>query len=552
MNWQRLFLPHILDRGLDYYQEGAVENFESGDDSIEATVLGSEAYDVSISMRDGKIADMYCDCPYAEQENNCKHMAAVLFFMEEETGINQEKNLKKTPNAKDSIRALVDDADEKIVRDFLLTILKNDTGLFLQFKNILHCEISDSDMKLYKRRIDSICSQHAGRDGFIDYYNASSFVAELEEFLENDIQGIVKSRYYREAFELTTYLLVEMGDQDMDDSDGGTYMLADTCVNIWEEIIEQCDIEIKRIMFEWCMKALKKSELEYMEDYIERILFASFEEKEFIEAKLKFTADEVSAYTEEDSSWSKGYNAERCAVHHIALMKENNFSDCEIEEYCRENLKFNSVRECYIQDCIDKNEYQLAINLLKEGKIEQKDSSGLVIKYSRQLKQLYKQMNNQKDYENELWLLLVEYSANDMNIYKELRSVYSETEWLEKREVVFRELSSRSFVDDLYEEEKLYDRLLKAVLDSMGLYKLMKYETCLKELYPNDLLKKYEVTVRDMAIRTSDRKRYQELVAILRRMQTYPDSSEVVCKIISDWRVMYKNRRAMMDELNKL
>ena len=558
MNWQRLFSPHILDRGLDYYQSGFVECFESGDDYVQAKVLGSESYDILINMPDGKILNMHCDCPYAEQGDNCKHMVAVLFFMDEakskHSGINQEASLQKISNIKDSVSTLVKDADEKIVRDFLSTILKNDKSLYLQFKHILHCEISVDDMKLYKNRIDSIFRQHVGRDGYISYYEARSFVAELKGFLEKDVQGMIETRHYEEAFKLTTYLLVKVGDQDMDDSDGGMGILAEICVEIWQEILGQCDIKpgLKRIMFEWCVKNLRNPEIDYIEDYIERILFDAFHEEEFVAAKLEFTGEIVSAYNKEESSWSQGYRAGKWAIYHINLMKENNFSENKLEEYCREYLDFDVVREYYIQECIEKKDYQTAINLLKQGKAKERDSIGLVIKYSLQLKQLYKQMENQKGYENELWLLMVEYKSNDIDLYKELRSIYSETEWLEKREIIFGKLLSHAFVDDLYEEEQLYDRLLNVVLNSSGLYKLMKYEMCLKVIYPNELLEKYEITVRNMAINTSDRKRYQELVYILKRMQKYSGGSEIVSKIASDWKITYKKRSAMMDELSKL
>ncbi|SDX98906.1 hypothetical protein SAMN05421736_10186 [Evansella caseinilytica] len=118
---------------------------------------------------------------------------------------------------------------------------------------------------------------------------------------------------------------------------------------------------------------------------------------------------------------------------------------------------------------------------------------------------------------------MLEYKAGDSDIFKELKSLYPEEQWEEKRETIFKKLPPYASVDKLYEFEKLYDRLLKRVLDSTGLYLLTEYETCLKKLYPQELLNKYETVVRDMASHTSDRKRYREIVAILRRMQKYPE-----------------------------
>lgn len=79
MNWKKLFATHILERGYDYYLENLVENIDISEDIIRADVIGSEDYEVEISINNGEVADMYCSCPYALDGRNCKHMAAVLY-----------------------------------------------------------------------------------------------------------------------------------------------------------------------------------------------------------------------------------------------------------------------------------------------------------------------------------------------------------------------------------------------------------------------------------------------------------------------------------------
>jgi len=56
---------------------------------------------------------------------------------------------------------------------------------------------------------------------------------------------------------------------------------------------------------------------------------------------------------------------------------------------------------------------------------------------------------------------------------------------------------------------------LKLVLASIGLNKLNEFEKCLKKLYPEELLTKYETVVNSMAVHTTDRKHYKELVSIV-------------------------------------
>ena len=81
--WRHLFKEHILDKGNDYFITNRVGNVYTKDNMIEATVYGTEEYKVGIVKDDEEIIDLSCNCPYADAGYNCKHMAAVLFYLEE-------------------------------------------------------------------------------------------------------------------------------------------------------------------------------------------------------------------------------------------------------------------------------------------------------------------------------------------------------------------------------------------------------------------------------------------------------------------------------------
>lgn len=205
-------------------------------------------------------------------------------------------------------------------------------------------------------------------------------------------------------------------------------------------------------------------------------------------------------------------------------MRELNMPEESINEYVLENLEFNIVRKYYIQDCMNKKRYDAAIQALEDGKKADRNSPGLAADYSLQLKELYKLTGREKDYEKELWLLMLQYKAGDVAVYKELKTLYTEEEWVQKRETIFEKMLPYKDVSKLYQEDQFYDRLLR----------------------------KYETVVNSMAVHTSDRKHYRELVAILKRMQKYPGGNTRVDKIADNWRQAYKNRRAMMDELKEI
>ena len=155
-------------------------------------------------------------------------------------------------------------------------------------------------------------------------------------------------------------------------------------------------------------------------------------------------------------------------------------------------------------------------------------------------------------YKQQLWHLITKDNPGNIESFKELKTLYSNEEWEKIREEIFSGLPKYAHVDQLYKEEKLYDRLLEYVLSTEGLYALREYEKELKDYYPEEVLQKYADEVNRMATHTADRRRYQEWVAILRRMSKIKGGKEKVCEIVEHWRFAYRNRPAMMDELRKL
>ena len=79
MEWETCFQKRILDRGYDYYFDERVEDLRITSNRIKAVVYGTHPYHVEIKLNGNKIIGMSCDCPYAQDEHNCKHMAAVLY-----------------------------------------------------------------------------------------------------------------------------------------------------------------------------------------------------------------------------------------------------------------------------------------------------------------------------------------------------------------------------------------------------------------------------------------------------------------------------------------
>lgn len=83
MNWRKYFTSTILERGKKYQKDGFVDNLKKVGDTYSAFVYGTNRYRVSITISDGKVKSMRCNCPYAAEGKTCKHMAAVCMEIDE-------------------------------------------------------------------------------------------------------------------------------------------------------------------------------------------------------------------------------------------------------------------------------------------------------------------------------------------------------------------------------------------------------------------------------------------------------------------------------------
>lgn len=576
MNWQKLFASHILERGYDYYCDGAVENIEIGRDDIRADVVGTEDYEVEISLNDGKVTDMYCSCPYAAGGNNCKHMAAVLYewtadiMDEDEPEDTDNEDMDDDADAESmdlfepavtvcdykkksaAVEKLVTSAERDIVQAFLVSVLAEDKKLLLRFRNMVNKCATKEDVEDYFEQIDEIADRYLGRDHFINYYQAYDFMLELEEIIDKDVRRMIDNGSHISAFHVMNHIFVLLGNVDMDDSGGETSMLAEQIYQLWLELLTKVNAQDKRKMFIWFTTHMDGSVIDYLEEYIEQIIMEEFKEPEYEQDKLSFMEEMIEKAEKKDSGWSRDYAVGKWTVTYLKTLEEKNAPEDQLEEICKKYWNNSGVRRYYIDRYFEKKEYDRVLQVLDESIELDKAYRGQVLEYNQKKKEIYRLQGNKSAYIEQLWKLVLEQSAGDLDIYKELKAQYSEKEWLIKREELFKKLPANAHIDRLYKEEKLYDRLLAYVLKSSGLYAVQSYENVLKKEYPKQILSKYQGEVNKMASCTGNRKHYADLVALLRRMKQIKGGSEIVETIVEEWKIKYRNRPAMMDELSKL
>lgn len=494
MKWEKLFAPHILARGHDYFCDDAVKNIEVSGDFIRASVIGTEKYEVEISLINGEVSEMYCSCPYAEDGCNCKHMAAVLY--EWSSGV-QDETVTEADNTelfgsaytqegykkkKKAVKKLLAAADRETLASFLADILMGNEKLLVRFYNIVNGKATKEDVKRYMKQVNAVVNRHLGRDQFINYYEADNFISELEEFLDEDIRRMIDNADYQCAFELLNYIFTTISNVDIDDSDGGTGMIADRIYQLWTELLSKVAVPDKKKMFVWFTTHLDGSIIDYLEEYIERIIIDEFKESEYRQDKLAFIEQMIEESNKKESDWSRSCSVGKWALRYLELLTEDVKSEQTRIDFCKKYWRNSSVRRYYINLCMRKKDYENAIRVLDESILLDRDCRGLVSEYSKKKKDIFLLQGNNEAYIDQLWKLVLNHEAGNIDLYRELKKQYTAEEWSVQREEIFRKLPKSAHIECLYKEEKLYDRLLEFVLKSKGLYALQEYEGVLKKI----------------------------------------------------------------------
>ena len=553
--WKDLFRTHILERGLKYYEEGYVTSLEQTLTGYMAVVEGTDDYHVEIEIRDDQVYDMTCTCPYAADGNYCKHMAAVLYKIEEgEADTKIPANyFEKVQDQKRELQEVIAGIPIKELQEIVFTQATSDDFLYNRIMT-KYALITPRHMIRLKQQVNDIGYHYSDRSGFVDYYHATDYTDALNTLLYENIPLLLEKNYRMEAFELVNCVFYEIGNRDMDDSDGGTSFVADNCYEYWQTILQECNDKEKESMFQWFQEHQENYVMDYLEDYISDFLLNEFHDEEILQKKLHMLDEKIAKFQKENysgDSYSAYYGVVNNITARIRLMQELNYSKQEIREYRQKYRNFSEIRKMEIQEYLSGGKYEEAIAVLKESKSLDADKAGVVAEYSQQLIQIYEKRNMQKEYAQELEYQVFECMQRDLEYIVKLKKLYSETEWKEQRERFLQGKTSSWIRYEFLVEEELFEELLREIQKNQSVYALDKYEKVLKKHLPNEVRDIYVQYVKKGAIQTADRKAYKYLMSYLKKITKYPNGKKIAQDIAESWRQDYKRRPAMMDELRK-
>lgn len=548
MNWRSYFKPIILERGKMYYEDDLVEVAYVDKTSINTIVYGTEEYEVEIENIGTDDMTMICDCPYALDDDYCKHIAASMMVFEELEGTIQKTNKKKQIKIDQNVLLqTLTHASEVDVKSFLFELCMKNSDIYEKFmKEIAQLEAENEaklhkpqSLQTYKEEIRDIYKSYMRRN-FIDYTDAMHMFNELESYLEDEVPKLYD--YPVRAIKMLNYAVMLFGKYDIDDSAGGYTSLMNLVTDLSSDIIDEANDKQQDEIFNIYLELLK-GELLYGREMIEEIFFEHFESEAQLNAKLIYL-ERSAAQATPDS-----YAQKNTLEHLIIVYEELGLSSDEIILKLKPYRHTDQVRDFLIEVEINKGHHKKVVELIKEGM--QSKYPGIARMYHALLIRYLKDIGH-TDYVYELFNYVIREHWSEMESYRELKSFYTQEEWEQVRQYIFRKSNDEQLAH-YFIEEKLYDRLLKGFKEGRFYYRMFLHMK--EDLLSYDKEKSlhvYAQIINTLAVNAKSRKEYKGVMRYLQDMKQITGGEIIAHRIAKEWRILYKKRPAMIDELNKV
>jgi uncharacterized Zn finger protein len=206
-----------FERGLGYVD--AVSGIEVGDDSIRASVQGTERYEVELALGGRGKPTGSCDCPYGQEGNFCKHLVALgLTVMARQADLPRQRKA-----ARDRARTLRSWLSG-LSRDELLTLVLNEAAEDRNVRRRLELRAASArgDLAWARSRVRELLDIGPfTRYGYVEYADARAYSDQAGQAV-SAIRSLTGSGRAEDAMVLAREAIGLLAGvaESVDDSDG--------------------------------------------------------------------------------------------------------------------------------------------------------------------------------------------------------------------------------------------------------------------------------------------------------------------------------------------
>lgn len=530
-NFEKAFDTKILNRGKNYYHDGAVLSIEKiAENEYIAEVEGNELYNVMVEIDDnGNIYDISCDCPY-DMGNHCKHEAAVLYAL-------RDKNVKIIQSAvkKSNLPQLLAKCSHAQLMEIILEHTKEDKGL----ENYLCMKLSEvSDSKSIISDFKYISDTYfKGRSDIDDVLKAGKLLIDKTEKLNSTVEKI---QLYAEVILMLENDIEKSYDNDYDEESWELSEIINDCSSYMETAVtniinseNQADIESvwKCIMEHWNRAFQTSGEEHYFASLVQLCKFPEYRSK----------IDETLAYRQMHTD---RYRKNRIDEQRFSIIQKYG-TEIEISNYINTHIDNSDFRRLAIERAINAKNYTKAEQLALDGTTTDNSFFSSVSTWHYLLHDIYKISGNTQKLTEICYILI---KAGKTDYYKEWKSLIPPKNRNDEIKRLLNEPKNYSY-EYIISYENMSDKIYQfccKIPDKIICY----YEKLKTTEFSEQSKKLYEQYIRNEGERASNRSEYTILCEKLKIFSMKCDK-ELAVKISLDFRELYRRKPAFMDELTK-
>ncbi len=549
----------ILKRGLSYFKNGHVFEPEvTGPGRYEAIVKGAGNYTVQLSIKNDVITDYVCDCPY-DLGPVCKHVAAVIFYLQQDTLKLKVKTKNetsvlppKTPKRKTKSEK-VDELLEKVTHDELKQFVREIASHNTAFRNLVLSSFvqhnTNESKALYAKQIKSILRSATGRNGFIDW-SASRHVGIAVGNLLESARKQMDNHNYRSAVFISTAVMEQMAEalQYSDDSNGDI----GGCVYEAFEMLSQManeplDEPVRKLIIEYCLTAFDSKIYKGWDWHIGMLSIAS--------SLLKTEEETVRILGQIDQAQKSEYEREQAQLIKFEILLKIK-GEKEAWKYLEQNITNSDLRREAIRKALANKNFEKAVTIARDGiNYNKDDSPGLAMEWYDWLLKIAQAQGDTENIINYARYLFIDNFRNEQDYYQILKDHVNPESWNSFIEALIRDILTKKrwpdtgLIANIYIKEAWWNRLMELVRKTPNLNTIEHYEKYLARSYSDEIIELYSGAIIEFLKYNVGRGYYKTSCRYLRRMIKL-GGREKTNGLIFYLRAEYPQRKALMEELN--
>ncbi|MBR4445944.1 MAG: hypothetical protein IKS37_08650 [Solobacterium sp.] len=486
--WRNMFRPHILERGEEYYEEGRVDILENNGRICTAAVYGTEDYEVTIDLCGGQVIGMECTCPYSCRGEYCKHMAAVLYSIEE---------------TEDAI-----DVGESI-------------GHILSTDRI-------------ERRFDDLVSRNTYDGQTVPWQLTERFADGFLQIVDETMDPLLKAGNGEGAFMVMKKAFFVLEDVDLNEADEAGYELYWAMEDRFRHLRENASDTVRRELCAWISTLYDNREELVQADTIANLFLDGFAD----DAHKKVLYAEVLKQMDDA--------AERCCSlaslleQYRSLLEEMKRDPKEYDDWLNAHEDEKEVLDIRLKEAEEAQDWQRARDILL--KRYEQCASYEREETARHLSQVCRKTQDTEGAAH--WLketIRLSQSPNWQDLH-DLKAICDPAEWETIRDDILHRFPY--IKPQMYCEEGMYDELA-ASLEGCRISVADTYYSILKEARPAQLAKLYVRHLEQLQLRYPNKSLYEEMKKYVAMLAEIPGAKPLAEEFLQKWYIRYPTRKAM-------